>query len=119
MDEYFSALPPRTKSILQTLRKTIKQAAPKAEELISYNMPAFKMHGMLVYYAAFAKHVSLFPFSSAIQFFSRELSAYETSKGTIKFQLDKKLPIRLIKKIVRYRVAENTAKARLKLKAKK
>ena len=116
VDEYLSALPANTKSILKELRKTIKQAAPQAVELISYNMPAFKMNGMLVYYAGYKNHIGFYPVSSAIRTFQKDLSDYKTSKGTIQFPLDRQIPFDLITKIVKFRVQENLEKAKTKAK---
>lgn len=118
VDEYFSALPKNIKNILKEFRKTIREAAPKAEEVISYNMPALKLKGILVYYAAAKNHIGFYPTPSAIKFFNKELVEYETSKGTIKFPIEKSLPVALIKKIVKYRVVENSANAILKKKSK-
>src|SRR6266513_958539 len=114
VDEYISTFPASTKAILKELRKTVKQAAPQAEELISYNMPAFTLHGRLVYYAAYKKHIGLYPISSAIKAFQRELSDYKTSKGAIQFPLDRPIPFGLITKIVKFRVKENLEKAKTK-----
>ena len=111
VDEYLSAFPANTKSVLKDLRKTIKQAAPQAEELISYNMPAFKLHGMLVYYAAYKEHIGFYPTPSGIEAFKKELSIYEGAKGSVKFPIDKPIPLDLISKIVKYRVKENLEKA--------
>ena len=118
VDDYFSDLPQDKKNVLKTLRKIIKQAAPKAEEVISYNMPALKFKGALVYYAASKNHIGFYPTPSAIKFFKKELSGYETSKGAIKFPMRKPLPAALIKKIVKYRVAENSANEIFKKKKK-
>ena len=114
VDEYFSTLPKNTKNILNELRRTIKQAAPKAEEVISYNMPALKLKGMLVYYAAAKNHIGFYPTPGAIKFFNKDLAGFETSTGTIKFPMEKPLPVTLIKKIVKYRVVENSTNAILK-----
>src|SRR4051812_36813330 len=95
VDEYLSTFPASTKSMLKVMRETIKQAAPKAEEVISYNMPAFKMNGILVYYAGYKGHIGFYPVSSAVAAFKKELSAYEQSKGTIRFPLDEPLPVGL------------------------
>lgn len=120
VDEYFSILPEKTKSILEKLRKAIRQAAPQAEEVISYNMPAFKLQGALVYYAAYKAHIGFYPAGyAAIKAFEKELAPYETSKGTIRFPIDKALPLGLIKNIVKYRVRQNLEKASLKTKKKK
>jgi uncharacterized protein YdhG (YjbR/CyaY superfamily) len=118
VDEYLSALPANTKSILKELRKTIKQAAPEAEELISYNMPAFKFHGGLIWYAAWKEHISLYPRTSRMEAFIKELSEYEGSKGTIKFPTNRPMPFGLISKIVKFRVRENLEKQRPKRKNK-
>jgi uncharacterized protein YdhG (YjbR/CyaY superfamily) len=107
VDDYFSALPEQTRKRLDELRRTIRLAAPHAEEVISYSMPAFKWHGMLVWYAAFKKHLGLYPRPSAIAAFKDELTAYKTSKGAIQFPIDEPLPMGLVKKIVKFRVKEN------------
>lgn len=111
IDEYISSQPEKVKAILEKLRQTIRKAAPEAEEVISYQMPAFKYHGMLVYFAAWKNHIGFYPVSSGIKAFNKELSAYEKSKGTIKFPIDKPIPYNLISKIVKFRVKENLAKA--------
>jgi len=116
VDEYLSAFPASTKKILQEVRKTIKQAAPNAEELISYNIPAFKLNGMLVFYAAYEKHIGFYPTSSGIKVFQDELTNYKTSKGAIQFPIDEPIPRGLITKIVRYRVKENLEKEKTKKK---
>ena len=104
--------------MLEDLRQTIRKAAPKAEEVISYQMPAFKFHGMLVYFAGFKNHIGFYPTSSAIKAFNKELSAYAGAKGTVRFPLDKPIPVGLITKIVKHRVKENLAKENLKAAAK-
>ena len=114
VDEYFSTLPPDTQSILEQVRNSIKQAAPQATEVISYNMPAFKMHGILVYYAAHTEHIGFYPTSSPIEIFKDELSAYKYSKGAIQFPIDKPIPFDLISRIVRFRVQQDQAKAKKK-----
>ena len=109
VDVYFATLSPEKRAALQKLRRTIKAAAPKAEECISYAMPAFRQDGLLVAYAAFAKHCSLFPCGS-VKAFSEDLAGYETSKGTIRFDPKKGLPASLVRKIVKARLAENAAR---------
>jgi uncharacterized protein YdhG (YjbR/CyaY superfamily) len=108
-DEYLAGTPEPARSTLQHIRKVIRSVVPKeTTEVISYGMPMFKFNGMLVGYAAFAKHCSLFPTGSGvIERFSKELKNYSTNKGTIRFPPDKPLPDALIKKIVKARVAEN------------
>lgn len=119
IDEYLAAQPPGIREKLKKLRQTITKAAPEAEEVISYQMPAYKFHGMLVYFAVFKNHISFFPTSSGVQFFKYRLTAFEISKGTIKFPLDKPLPLKLVAEIVKFRVQENTDKHFLKKIAKK
>ena len=105
LDEYISVLPANTKAIFNELRKIIKQAAPQAEELISYNMPAFKLHGGLVYYAAWKGRIGFYPGTPQIEAaFKKEISEYECSKGTIKFPLNRSIPYDLISKMVKLRV---------------
>ena len=109
VDAYFATLSPDKRAALRKLRSTIKAAAPEAEECISYSMPAFRQDGLLVAYAAFAKHCSLFPCGS-VKPFSTDLARYETSKGTIRFDPKKGLPVSLVRKIVKARLAENAAR---------
>jgi uncharacterized protein YdhG (YjbR/CyaY superfamily) len=114
IDEYFSTLPVATKDILEELRQTIKQAAPQATEVISYNMPAIKLNGILVYYAAHKEHIGFYPTASPIEVFKNELSAYKCSKGAVQFPIDKPMPFELISKIVMFRVGQDTEKAKKK-----
>jgi uncharacterized protein YdhG (YjbR/CyaY superfamily) len=109
IDEYLEALPEKERTTLEKLRAVIKSAAPKAEETISYQMPAFKYHGMLVYFAAFKKHCSLFPGGSSMlsRELDKEMAPYKTSKGTLQFTVDKPLPASLVKKIVKLRMKQN------------
>jgi uncharacterized protein YdhG (YjbR/CyaY superfamily) len=106
IDEYFSTIPGEVRIKLQQIRETIHKAAPKAEEVISYNMPAFKQKNVLVYFAAFKDHIGFFPTSKPIEVFKKELQPYRTSKGTIQFPLGKKIPFGLISKITKYRLKE-------------
>lgn len=116
VDNCLSALPGKQKELMQSIRKTIKIVAPEAIELLSYNMPAFKVHGrILLYYAAHKAHIGFYPGDSkTIEVFKEELVKFNTSKGTVQFPLDKKLPLGLIKKIVKYRVKTNLEKKALK-----
>jgi len=109
VDEYLAGTPEPARSTLQHIRKVIKSVLPKeTTEVISYRIPMFKFNGMLVGYAAFAKHCSLFPTGSGvIEKFAKELKGYSTSRGTIQFPPDKPLPDALVKKIVKERVKEN------------
>jgi uncharacterized protein YdhG (YjbR/CyaY superfamily) len=109
VDEYLAKVPEPARSTLTHVRKVIRSAVPKeATEVISYRIPMFKYHGMLIGYAAFARHCSLFPTGSGvIEKFKKELGGYRTSRGTIQFPSDKGFPDALLKKIVKTRVKEN------------
>ncbi len=113
VDEYLAGVPQPARSTLTKMRAAIRSAVPpEAIETISYGMPAFKHQGVLVWFAAFSTHCSLFPTASVIEAFKHELKAFSTSKGTIQFPTDKPLPTALIKKIVKARVAQNESKKR-------
>jgi uncharacterized protein YdhG (YjbR/CyaY superfamily) len=113
VEEYLARLPNPARDRLSKIRDAIRSAAPtEATETISYRMPAFKYKGVLVWYAAFAKHCSLFPTASVLEVFKNELKSFSTSKGTIQFPLDKPLPTDLIKKIVKERVRQIESKQR-------
>ncbi len=116
VDEYLKSLPQESKTTLETFRETIRQAAPQAAEIIHYNMPAFEWNGILVWYAAYKKHIGFYPRASAIAAFRAELGGYTVSKGGIRFPLKEAIPAGLIKKIVRFRVKEKDAKAKGKNK---
>lgn len=117
-NEYILQFPEEVQVKLQELRSVIKQAAPEAEETISYAMPAYKQKGIVVYFAGHKNHIGFYPASSGIANFEKELTGYTTSKGTVQFPLDKPLPLDLISMIVKFRVAENLQKAELKRKKK-
>ena len=104
---YLRAVPPTPRAALQKLRRTIKAAAPQATEVISYGIPMFKHHGMLVGYAAFKDHCSLFMSTSLTKAHKQALASYDTSKGTIRFAADKPLPAALVRKLVKARIAQN------------
>jgi uncharacterized protein YdhG (YjbR/CyaY superfamily) len=110
IDEYIATFPKNVQIILEKLRKAIKESAPHAEEVISYQIPAFKLNGILVWFAAFKNHIGFYPTSSPMEAFKEELSGYNVSKGTIRFPMNKPVPFDLVKKIVRYRVKENLGK---------
>ena len=118
IDEYIAGFPPEIQEILEKIRLTIRKAAPKAEEAISYMMPTFKLHGNLVHFAAFKNHVGFYPAPKGIEAFKEELSAFEGGKGTVRFPLDKPIPYTLISKIVKFRVKQNLDKAAVKAKKK-
>jgi uncharacterized protein YdhG (YjbR/CyaY superfamily) len=121
IDDYIASFPPEIQKILEELRATIKAAAPEAQEKISYQMPTFTFHGNLVYFAAHKNHIGFYPgtFVSVLQAFNNEISNYIDGKGTLKFPLDKPLPLELISKIVKFRVDENLKKAEIKSRKKK
>jgi uncharacterized protein YdhG (YjbR/CyaY superfamily) len=104
---YLRAVPPAPRAVLQKLRKTIKAAAPDATELISYGIPMFKHHGMLVGYAAFKDHCSLFMSTVLAKAYKKALAPYQTSKGTVRFTVDHPLPAALVRKLVKARIAQN------------
>ena len=104
VDEYISAFPKETQQLLHQMRKTIKTAAPKAQEVISYQMPAYKQNGMLVYFAGYEKHIGFYATPTGHEEFKKELSIYKTGKGSVQFPLDQPLPLGLITKIVKFKV---------------
>ena len=106
-DEYIASFPQNVQATLQQVRQAIKDTAPQAKEVISYSMPAFKQKGILVWFAAFKNHIGFFPKVSAVEAFKEQLASYQTSKGTIRFPLDKPIPIGLIQEIVKFRVKED------------
>ncbi len=107
VDDYLSALPEDARATLEKIRKTIRAVAPKATEVISYQIPMYKQHGMLVGFAAFKDHCSFFPGAKPVATYKDELKGYKTSKGTIRFPIGKPLPASLVKKLVKVRIAEN------------
>jgi uncharacterized protein YdhG (YjbR/CyaY superfamily) len=110
IDGYLAGLPDDQRAALEKLRQTIRSAAPKAEECISYSMPAFRLNGVLVGFAAKQNHCALYPFNgSTVKAFKDELKGFETSMGAIRFQPSKPLPAALVRKIVKARIAENAA----------
>jgi uncharacterized protein YdhG (YjbR/CyaY superfamily) len=113
--EYISGFPEDVQARLQQLRETIKKAAPEAEEVIAYQMPAFKQGGILVYFAAFKDHIGFFPAPSGIEAFEKEIAPYKSGKGTLRFPLDKPLPLDLVTRIVKFRVKENLDKKKKKV----
>lgn len=116
VDEYFDSLAAFQRERLEELRAVIKSVIPKAEEVISYNMPAFKQNAVLVFYAAYTNHIGFYPTSSPIKIFEKELSDYKVSKGAIQFAIDKKIPKALVKKIVKFRAEDDVAKQKAKAK---
>jgi uncharacterized protein YdhG (YjbR/CyaY superfamily) len=113
VDEYLAGVPQPARSTLNKMRATIRAAVPpEAIEVISYRIPAFKQDRVLVWFAAFSDHCSLFPTAAVIEKFKNELKSFSTSKGTVHFPMDKPLPTALIKKLVKARVAQNISKKR-------
>lgn len=118
IDEYISMQTENVRRSLEKMRQAIRKAAPNAEEVISYQMPAFKYHGALVYFAAYKKHIGFYPMPSGIEAFKDELSIYKGAKGTVQFPHSSPIPLGLITKIVKFRLKENLEKAKQKGKNK-
>jgi len=114
VDNYIKGFPPGIQKLLQQVRTSIQKAAPGAEETIKYAMPTFTLNGNLVHFAAFKNHIGLYPTPNGIEAFKKELSVYKGAKGSVQFPLDQPMPLELIGKIVKYRVAENLAKGKSK-----
>ena len=112
IDEYIMSFPENVQKKLTTLRKLIRKAAPDAQEKISYQMPTFYLNGNLIHFAAFSKHIGLYPTPSGTATFERELARYVHGKGSIQFPLEEPLPIDLIKRIVKHRVDANIRKGK-------
>jgi uncharacterized protein YdhG (YjbR/CyaY superfamily) len=110
IDDYIKPFPANTRKLLDQMRSTVRKAAPEAAEKISYGIPTFYYNGNLVHFAAFKNHIGFFPTPGAIQAFEKDLKAYKTSKGTIQFPLTDPLPLKLIARIVKFRVKENAQK---------
>lgn len=119
IDEYIAQFPPRVQEMLEAMRKVIKEAAPEAEEKISYQMPTFALYGNLVHFAAYKNHIGFYPAPRGIEAFKDELSAYKGAKGSVQFPIDKPLPYELIGRIVRFRAEENKKQAEAKKQKKK
>ena len=115
VDEYLATFPAATKKLLRKIRATIKTAAPQAAEIISYGIAGYKYHGILIYFAGFTNHVSIYPAPRGSEIFKKELASYKGGKGTVQFPLDKPLPLKLISRIVQFRAKENAEKAKKKL----
>ena len=110
IDDYISRRPAGVQQLLQKMRRTIQKAAPKATETISYSIPAFRLEGMLAWFAAFKNHIGFYPRTDAIKVFKRELSPYKTAKGSVQFQFDQPLPLALVSRIVKFRVKQSLGK---------
>ena len=118
IDGYISQFPADVQAILEKVRETIRQAAPDATEVISYQMPAFKQHGILVYFAAWKKHVGLYPPITGDDALEKAIAPYAGPKGNLQFPLDEPIPFKLIERIVKLRVKQDTEKAAAKRKKK-
>ncbi len=112
VDAYIAAAPKESRAMLKILRNIIKSAAPKAQEGISYGMPYYSYYGRLAYFAGHAKHVGFYPMSGVIRAFKKELRAFATSAGTVRFPIGKPLPASLIRRMVKARVKENEMRKR-------
>lgn len=111
IDDYIKSFPEEVQQLLVQVRATIKKAAPNATEDIKYGMPTFVLNGNLVHFAAFKNHIGFYPVPTGIEAFKMELSVYKTGKGSVQFPIDEPMPLKLIEKIVAFRVNENEAKA--------
>jgi uncharacterized protein YdhG (YjbR/CyaY superfamily) len=110
VEDYIAGFPKEVQERMRVLRKIITEVAPEAAESISYRIPYYNLHGRLVYFAGFERHMGLYPMASGMRAFKKELGSYKQGKGSVQFPHDEPLPVALIKKIVRFRVKENTSK---------
>jgi uncharacterized protein YdhG (YjbR/CyaY superfamily) len=118
IDEYIAGFPEDVQEILMKVRATIREAAPDAEETISYQIPTLTLQGNLVHFAGYKNHIGFYPTPSGIEKFKKELSSYKGAKGSVQFPLDKPIPYELIRDITRFRVKENLERAQLKMSKK-
>lgn len=116
VDEYIAGFPKEIQELLKAVRTVVKKAAPQAEEMISYQMPAYKYHGSLVYFAAFKNHIGFYATPTGHEAFKKELSVYKEGKGSVQFPHNQPLPLALITRIVKYRVKENLKREKAKKK---
>jgi len=119
IDEYIATFPDDVQKVLQKIRSTIRKAAPKAEETISYQIPTFKLNGYLIYFAGYQKHVSVYPAPRGEKEFKKELAAYKGGKGTVQFPLDKPVPYELISRLVKYRAKKNLERVKVETTKKR
>ena len=112
--DYIAAFPEDTRVLLEQVRQAIRAAAPDAEEVISYAMPAYKQNGILVYFAGYQNHIGFYPTASGIANFQDEIVPYKSSKGAVQFPIDEPMPLDLITKIVQFRLKEDSLKTRKK-----
>jgi len=118
VDEYVASFPPDVQRILKQLRKLIRDTVPSAKEEISYNMPAYRQHAVLVYFAGYKHHIGFYPTGSGIQHFKEQLEGLKFSKGAIQFPLDQPLPAELVRQIVKFRATDDKERNQLKRKHK-
>ena len=111
IDEYICAFPPEVQAVLQKVRQSVRDAAPEAEEVISYRIPAFKQHGVLIYFAAFKNHIGFYPPVSGDPALEKAVSRYAGEKGSLRFPLNQPIPFDLIGRITRLRLRQNLARA--------
>jgi len=114
IDAYIAGFPKSTEKLLKQMRSAIRKAAPAAEEIMSYGMPAYKYQGMVAYFAGHANHVGLYPMPHAVKRFEKELRPYTTAKSTVRFPIGKALPVGLITRMIKLRVKENLEKTKVK-----
>jgi uncharacterized protein YdhG (YjbR/CyaY superfamily) len=119
IDDYISKFPADVQAILQKVRETIRHAAPEAKETISYMMPAFKQHGILVYFAAWEKHIGMYPPISGNKTLEKAIARYAGPKGNLQFPLDEPIPYDLMERIVKLRVKQDSEKAAARRKKQK
>lgn len=112
VDEYIVGFPKEVQDILKQVRATIRKAAPEAQETIAYGMPAYRLNGPLVYFAAFKSHIGFYATPTGHEAFAKELSKYKQGKGSVQFPLDQPIPFDLITRIVKFRVTENASKSK-------
>jgi uncharacterized protein YdhG (YjbR/CyaY superfamily) len=114
IDEYISTFPKEVQKSLEKIRQAIQKAVPEADEVISYQMPTFRLNGILVHFAAHKNHIGFYPTPSGIEAFKKELSDYEGAKGSVKFPLDKPIPYQLISEMAQFKAKENLEKPKKK-----
>ncbi|HEY5809763.1 MAG TPA: DUF1801 domain-containing protein [Povalibacter sp.] len=119
IDSYIAAFPPRIRAVLRQIRTTIRAAAPGAEEAISYGIPAFKLQGVLVYFAAFKNHIGFYPPVRGDARIVKAVARYAGEKGNLRFPLDEPMPLTLITRITRLRVKQNLAKSAARAKQRR
>jgi uncharacterized protein YdhG (YjbR/CyaY superfamily) len=118
VDSYIAIFPKETQKLLEQIRSTIRKAAPKAEETISYGMPAYKQYGMLVFFAGYKNHIGFYATPTGHEAFKKELSAYKQGKGSVQFPIEEPMPLTLITKIVKFRIKENQLRVEKKFPTK-